>query len=68
MGVFRRGRESRPGPVVSAFTAGSVFGWIKSVTGFRQFSLRGIEKVTGEWDLVCSVTNLCRMPCWLQWA
>jgi transposase len=29
-----------------------VFGIIKSVMGFRQFSLRGIEKVKGEWRLV----------------
>ena len=45
-----------------------VFGWIKSVIGFRQFSLRGIEKVSGEWDLVCSATNLRRMAKRLQWA
>ena len=29
-----------------------VFGIIKSVLGFRQFSLRGIEAVDGEWNLV----------------
>ena len=29
-----------------------VFGTIKSVLGFRQFSLRGLEKVRGEWSLV----------------
>ena len=45
-----------------------VFGWIKSVVGFRQFSLRGIEKVSAEWDLVCSATNLRRMATRLQWA
>src|SRR5208337_4047758 len=28
-----------------------VFGIIKSVLGFRQFSLRGLEKVRGEWSL-----------------
>ena len=27
-----------------------VFGIIKSVLGFRQFSLRGLEKVRGEWS------------------
>jgi hypothetical protein len=29
-----------------------VFGIIKSVLGFRQFLLRGIDKVRGEWSLV----------------
>jgi Transposase DDE domain len=29
-----------------------VFGIIKSVLGFRQFSLRGLEKVRGEWSLM----------------
>jgi transposase len=38
-----------------------VFGWIKHVIGFRQFSLRGLIKVTGEWSLVCLATNVRRM-------
>jgi hypothetical protein len=29
-----------------------VFGIIKSVLGFRQFLLRGLDKVRGEWSLV----------------
>lgn len=36
-------------------------GWIKAVLGFRQFSLRGIEKVRAEWKLVCMALNLRRM-------
>lgn len=36
-------------------------GWIKHVLGFRQFSLRGLEAVRGEWDLVCMAINLRRM-------
>lgn len=40
-----------------------VFGWIKNVLGFRQFSLRGQRKAAGEWDLVCLATNLRRMSC-----
>ena len=36
-------------------------GWIKNVLGFRQFSLRGVEKVAAEWDLVCLAINLRRM-------
>ena len=38
-----------------------VFGWIKHAMGFRQFSLRGLDKVTGEWGLVCLALNLRRM-------
>ncbi|MFZ1963376.1 MAG: IS1182 family transposase, partial [Roseiarcus sp.] len=34
-----------------------VFGVIKSVLGFRQFSLRGLEKVRGEWSLVAMAWN-----------
>ena len=36
-------------------------GWIKSVLGFRQFSLRGLNKVTAEFKLVCMALNLRRM-------
>ena len=32
-------------------------GWIKHVLGFRRFSLRGLAKVRGEWDLVCLALN-----------
>ncbi len=42
-------------------TVEPVFGIIKSVMGFRQFSLRGLQKVTGEWTLVCLAWNLKRM-------
>ena len=38
-----------------------VFGIIKAVMGFRQFLLRGLNKVAGEWDLVCIAYNLKRM-------
>jgi transposase len=36
-------------------------GWIKSVLGFRQFSLRGLHRVQGEFKLVCLALNLRRM-------
>ena len=36
-------------------------GWIKSVLGFRQFSLRGLTKVQDEWKIVCAALNLRRM-------
>jgi transposase len=42
-------------------TVEPVFGIIKSVMGFRQFSLRGLEKVQGEWRLVCLAWNFKRM-------
>ncbi len=42
-------------------TVEPVFGIIKSVMGFRQFSLRGLRKVTGEWNLVCLAWNVKRM-------
>lgn len=42
-------------------TVEPVFGTIKSVMGFRQFSLRGLRKVTGEWNLVCLAWNVKRM-------
>jgi hypothetical protein len=38
-----------------------VFGVIKSALGFRQFSLRGLDKVRGEWSLVTMAWNLKRM-------
>ena len=38
-----------------------VFGIIKSVLGFRQFSLRGLDKVRGEWSLVTMAWNLKRL-------
>jgi hypothetical protein len=37
------------------------FGWVKRVLGFRAFSLRGLRKVAGEWNLVCLALNLRRM-------
>jgi transposase len=38
-----------------------VFGQIKEVMGFRQFSLRGLPAATGEWCLVCLAYNLRRL-------
>ena len=42
-------------------TVEPVFGIIKSVLGFRQFLLRGLNKASGEWRLVCLAWNLKRM-------
>lgn len=38
-----------------------VFGIIKSVLGFRQFSMRGLAKARGEWSLVTMAWNIKRM-------
>jgi IS5 family transposase len=42
-------------------TVEPVFGIIKSVLGFRQFLLRGLDKAECEWRLVCLAWNLKRM-------
>jgi len=41
-------------------TVEPVFGQIKQARGFRQFLLRGLEKVRGEWALVCMTHNLLK--------
>ena len=38
-----------------------VFGQIKQARGFRQFLLRGFEKVKAEWALICTAHNLTKM-------
>jgi transposase len=38
-----------------------VFGWIKAALGFRGFSLRGVKRVRGEWQLLCAALNLKRI-------
>jgi len=42
-------------------TVEPVIGIIKETLGFRQFSLRGLVGVAGEWCLVCLAYNLKRM-------
>ena len=51
-----RGRYRRRKAIVEPPNA-----WIKQVLGFRQFSLRGVEKVRCEFQLVCAALNLRRM-------
>src|SRR6202166_1264221 len=43
-----------------------VFGQIKQARGFRQFLLRGKEKVKGEWALLCLTHNLLRLHAAMQ--
>ena len=38
-----------------------IFGQLKQVLGFRQFSLRGLAAMRGEWRLMCTVHNLLKL-------
>ena len=38
-----------------------VFGQIKQARAFRQFLLRGVEKVRAEWAIICIAHNLCKL-------
>jgi transposase len=38
-----------------------VFGQLKAARGFRQFLMRGIEKVTAEWAMICTAHNLLKL-------
>ena len=42
-------------------TVEPVFGQIKQARGFRQFLLRGAEKVAAEWSLICTAHNLLKL-------
>jgi hypothetical protein len=42
-------------------TVEPVFGQIKQARGFRQFLLRGIEKVRAEWAMICTAHNLTKL-------
>ena len=42
-------------------TVEPVFGQIKGARGFRQFLLRGLEKVQHEWRLICTAHNLLKL-------
>lgn len=38
-----------------------VFGLIKEVLGYRRFLLRGLQKVRGEWGMICAAFNLLKL-------
>ena len=42
-------------------TVEPVFGQIKQMMGFRQFMVRGLERVSGEWTLVTMAYNIRRL-------
>ena len=54
----RRGRQRY---ALRMATVEPVFGQIKQGRGFRQFLLRGLEKVQGEWSLICTTHNLLKL-------
>jgi len=38
-----------------------VFGQIKQARGFRQFLMRGLDQVRGEWAMICTAHNLLKL-------
>ncbi len=61
---MKRKLQTRAGKAVYAARKAivePVFGQIKQARGFRQFLLRGFEKVAGEWALVCLTHNILRL-------
>ncbi|MDD3352351.1 IS1182 family transposase [Zoogloea sp.] len=56
-----KSRAGRAAYALRKQTVEPVFGIIKSVMGFRQFLLRGLNNVRAEWTLVCLAWNLKRM-------
>lgn len=61
---MRRKLQTKVGKAVYAarkYVVEPVFGQIKQARGFRQFVLRGIRKVQGEWALVCLTHNVLRL-------
>lgn len=60
---MERKLETKIGAAIYAtrkFIVEPVFGQIKQARGFRQFLLRGIEKVRGEWALICMTHNILK--------
>ena len=60
---MKRKLQTQVGTAVYAtrkFVVEPVFGQIKQARGFRQFLLRGLEKVRGEWALICLTHNLLK--------
>jgi transposase len=61
---MKRKLQTKPGRTIYAARktiVEPVFGQIKQGRGFRQFLLRGIEKVKAEWALVCLTHNILKM-------
>jgi hypothetical protein len=54
-------KEGRKRYALRKQTVEPVFGQIKGARGFRQFLLRGVTKVKGEWSLLCTAHNLLKL-------
>jgi hypothetical protein len=57
--IRRAGRRSRYR--LRKQTAEPVFGQIKQPRGFRQFLLRGLNQVKGEWAMICTAHNILKL-------
>jgi transposase len=67
---MKRKLQTKVGRAVYAARKGvvePVFGQIKQARGFRQFLLRGKEKVKGEWALLCLTHNILRLYAAMQY-
>ena len=56
-----RGREGKKPYATRKHVAEPPFGWIKHATGFARFSVRGLEKVRGEWGPACLAPDVRRL-------
>jgi transposase len=66
---MKRKLKTKAGKAVYAarkYVVEPVFGQIKQARGFRQFLLRGKEKVKGEWALLCLTHNILRLHAAMQ--
>jgi hypothetical protein len=59
-----RTRKGRKAYAKRKETVEPVFGQIKEARGFRRFLLRGLDKVKGEWQLICLTHNLLKLYRW----
>ena len=39
-------------------------GIVKTIDGFRRFTVRGLDKVRAQWALVCTAVNLRKLYAW----
>ena len=44
-----------------------LFGIVKTIDGFRRFTVRGLEKVKAQWSLVCLAVNLRKLAAMATW-
>jgi len=61
---FLRTEKGRKAYAKRKETVEPVFGQIKGVRGLRQFLLRGLDNVKGEWQLICLTHNLLKLHRW----